>query len=183
MAFGTAGNVALRKAAGAQLSKRGFWVFTEYRYEHPAGAFRLGAHGFARARRALDEGGAAAIGRADGRTLWWTGDAFYWADDEDGEQVALLAWDRRRRDSARIERLRKQRAHEGTAGEARRERVPPDVRTAVWFRDEGRCVECDTEDDLQFDHVIPIAHGGGSAQANVQLLCGDCNRLKSDSLA
>jgi len=179
--------VALRRAGGTQLRKRGFWVFTEYRYEHPAGAFRLGSRRFARARRAVDEGGAAVIGRADGRTLWWTGDAFYWADDEDGEQVALLAWDRRRRDSARIERLRKQRAHEGAAveeaGGARRERVPPDVRTAVWFRDAGRCVECGAEDDLQFDHVIPLARGGGSASANVQLLCGDCNRLKSDSLA
>jgi hypothetical protein len=174
--------MALRRAAGTQLSKRGFWLFTEYRYEHPAGAFRMGSRGFEQALRALDEGSAAAIGRDGERTLWWTGDAFYWADEEDGEHVALLAWDRRRRDEARLERLRKQRAHEAAAAVARRQRVPPDVRTAVWFRDEGRCVECGAEDDLQFDHVIPLARGGGSTTANVQLLCGDCNRLKSDSL-
>ena len=55
-------------------------------------------------------------------------------------------------------------------------------RAFVWERDAGRCVKCGSEDDLQFDHVIPVAKGGGNVAENVQILCGDCNRQKSDSI-
>ncbi|MNC93368.1 HNH endonuclease [compost metagenome] len=65
----------------------------------------------------------------------------------------------------------------------RRGRLPDDVRLFVWERDGGRCVRCEREDDLQFDHVIPVARGGGDAPANIQVLCGACNRAKSDNLA
>ena len=60
--------------------------------------------------------------------------------------------------------------------------VPDEVRAFVWERDEGRCVRCGAEDDLQFDHVIPVAKGGGNAAGNVQILCGDCNRQKRDAI-
>ena len=65
---------------------------------------------------------------------------------------------------------------------ARRERIPAEVRAFVWERDAGRCVQCGSGDDLQFDHVIPVAKGGGNATENIQVLCGDCNRRKSDSI-
>ena len=36
---------------------------------------------------------------------------------------------------------------------------------------------------LHFDHVIPISSGGaGNTVANIQLLCGACNRAKGAKL-
>ncbi|MSQ41454.1 MAG: HNH endonuclease [Dehalococcoidia bacterium] len=82
-----------------------------------------------------------------------------------------------------MDRLRKIRARDEPAGEAKRERIPDDVRILAWERDGGRCVRCGAEDDLQFDHLIPVAKGGGNAADNIQVLCGDCNRLKSNAIA
>ncbi len=60
-------------------------------------------------------------------------------------------------------------------------RIPDEVRAFVRERDAGQCTRCGAEDDLQFDHMIPVAKGGGAID-NIQILCGDCNRQKSDSI-
>lgn len=115
--------------------------------------------------------------------LWWTDAGLFWADgDLTGEDVELLVWDRQRRQDARLDRLRKIRARDEEVTGARRERIPDEVRAFVWERDAGQCVQCSAEDDLQFDHVIPVAKGGGNTVDNIQVLCGDCNRQKSDSI-
>ena len=44
------------------------------------------------------------------------------------------------------------------------------------------CVNCGTDQDLQIDHVIPIALGGINSFFNFQRLCGDCNRKKGTKL-
>jgi len=125
----------------------------------------------------------AAVGTDQGRTLWATPDGYYWDDEGHSvEEVDLVLWDRRRRKDHRLERLRQQREASGAAEQARRERIPPDVQVFVWERDGGRCVKCGVSEDLQLDHVIPIAKRGGNAAENVQLLCGSCNRLKSDTV-
>src|SRR5262249_38150822 len=41
---------------------------------------------------------------------------------------------------------------------------------------------CGATNELQFDHVIPVALGGGSSADNLQLLCGPCNRRKGAGL-
>jgi 5-methylcytosine-specific restriction endonuclease McrA len=64
----------------------------------------------------------------------------------------------------------------------RREAIPRDIRRAVFERDGGRCVECEAAFDLQYDHVLPVAHGGATRVENLQLLCGACNRDKSASI-
>lgn len=64
----------------------------------------------------------------------------------------------------------------------RRRTIPQEVRVAVWQRDGGRCVDCDSQDKLEFDHVIPIALGGANTERNLQLLCETCNRRKGASL-
>ncbi len=64
----------------------------------------------------------------------------------------------------------------------RREKVPQDVMDAVWRRDEGKCVECGSKENLEFDHIIPFSKGGASTYRNIQLLCEECNRRKSNKL-
>jgi hypothetical protein len=58
--------------------------------------------------------------------------------------------------------------------------IPRDVRQRVWQRYGGRCAECGANQYLEFDHVVPVAKGGSSTDANVQLLCRGCNLKKSD---
>lgn len=63
-----------------------------------------------------------------------------------------------------------------------RERVSSAVRRAVWSRDQGKCARCGSRERLEYDHIIPVAHGGGSTERNIELLCERCNRAKSDSI-
>jgi tetratricopeptide (TPR) repeat protein len=56
--------------------------------------------------------------------------------------------------------------------------IPEDVRHAVWRRDEGRCVQCGSQENLEFDHIIPLSRGGANTERNLQLLCEPCNRRK-----
>jgi hypothetical protein len=45
----------------------------------------------------------------------------------------------------------------------------------VFERDGGRCVECRSNFDLQYDHILPVALGGATTIENLKLLCEDCN--------
>lgn len=56
--------------------------------------------------------------------------------------------------------------------------IPQDVRIKVAVRDQGKCCQCGSEDDLHYDHVIPWSRGGANTIKNIQLLCGPCNRIK-----
>jgi hypothetical protein len=56
--------------------------------------------------------------------------------------------------------------------------IPEAVRSEVWRRDLGRCVQCNSKENLQFDHLIPIDKGGATSVANLQLLCRSCNLKK-----
>lgn len=61
-------------------------------------------------------------------------------------------------------------------------RIPRDVRQRVWQRYGGRCAECNATNYLEFDHIIPVAKGGGCTDNNIQLLCRGCNSKKSDKI-
>jgi 5-methylcytosine-specific restriction endonuclease McrA len=65
----------------------------------------------------------------------------------------------------------------------RRDPIREDVKLLVWARDGGCCVRCGSKQELHFDHVIPVAKGGGSSEANIQILCQMCNLKKSDRIA
>lgn len=65
---------------------------------------------------------------------------------------------------------------------ARRAPIPQDVKVLVWQRDKGRCVECNSQKDLEFDHIIPVSMGGSNTARNLQLLCETCNRRKGATL-
>lgn len=56
--------------------------------------------------------------------------------------------------------------------------IPRDVKIEVAERDEGRCRRCGSTAELRFHRVIPWSKGGANTVANIQLLCGPCNRLK-----
>ena len=57
------------------------------------------------------------------------------------------------------------------------------VKGDVWNRDGGKCQQCGTEEDIEFDHIHPISKGGTSEMANIQLLCRSCNRRKRTQIA
>lgn len=56
--------------------------------------------------------------------------------------------------------------------------IPEAVRSEVWRRDGGRCVNCGSKENLQFDHIIPVSRGGATSPQNLQLLCQPCNLAK-----
>lgn len=75
-------------------------------------------------------------------------------------------------------------SQEGQAQDAQQERsaIPSAVRREVWRRDGGKCTRCGSRENLEYDHIIPVAKGGSNTARNIELLCEACNRLKSDSI-
>ncbi|MBN1139724.1 MAG: HNH endonuclease [Anaerolineae bacterium] len=61
--------------------------------------------------------------------------------------------------------------------------IPDEVKMFVWRRDGGCCVKCGSRENLEFDHIIPLAMGGSNTARNLQLLCEKCNRSKGAGLA
>ncbi|GHT75029.1 hypothetical protein FACS189456_6830 [Bacteroidia bacterium] len=57
------------------------------------------------------------------------------------------------------------------------------VKERLYKKQEGKCNGCGNEylmKDMEIDHIIPKAKGGGDYYENYQLLCGSCNRIKGD---
>ena len=63
-----------------------------------------------------------------------------------------------------------------------RETVPSNVKILVWKRDRESCVNCGSNLNLEFDHIIPVIKGGSNTVNNIQILCRDCNRRKSSNI-
>jgi len=66
--------------------------------------------------------------------------------------------------------------------QTKREYINEKVRSEVWRRDHGKCAICDSKNNLQFDHIIPISKGGATTATNLQLLCRTCNQKKSNKI-
>ena len=116
------------------------------------------------------------------RALWWFIDCFYWESEGlTDEDVRALVAQRRRRVEQRLRSAHSQLAA-AEAGRMARAPIPAELRRAVYARDGGCCVECESAFDLQYDHVLPLALGGATTLENLQLLCADCNRRKGDDL-
>ncbi len=64
----------------------------------------------------------------------------------------------------------------------KREHIPQNIMDKVWNRDGGRCVKCDSSENLEFDHIIPYSKGGASSYRNLQILCKKCNVEKSNKI-
>ena len=132
----------------------------------------------------LQESTAVAVGELGERRYWLYRDRIWWEREGLGPaDVEALADERLDRKRRQLERAHSLGAGDGrVAGRPARPGIPREVRLAVFDRDGGRCVECNSRALLQFDHVIPIAMGGSSAAANLQLLCDSCNREKGATL-
>ncbi len=63
--------------------------------------------------------------------------------------------------------------------------LPFKLKMRVARRDNYTCQECSKhlrDDELEFDHIIPVAKGGSSEEQNIRLTCFACNRDKSDNV-
>lgn len=97
--------------------------------------------------------------------------------------LKLLILESLDKERKKFERLKKK--YSGVAGqklESRREVISEDVKIFVWRRDEGKCVKCQSQENLEFDHIIPVSKGGSSTARNIQILCEKCNREKSNNI-
>jgi HNH endonuclease len=77
-----------------------------------------------------------------------------------------------------------------TGERRKRQTIPQGIKVAVAARDQGRCRcqsgvtchgypgICGSTEDPHYDHIIPWAKGGADTVANLQILCGPCNRRK-----
>jgi hypothetical protein len=117
----------------------------------------------------------------DERKTWWLfGGRTYWEDDGlCADDVKALALEREGRRAKQLERARDRMSQQPTT---RREGIPEELRRLVFRRDGGACVECKSQELLQFDHIIPISRGGATTARNLQILCTVCNREKSDAI-
>lgn len=63
----------------------------------------------------------------------------------------------------------------------KRRSVVPFTRANIYARDNHTCQYCSVQflpDDLTFDHVVPVAHGGTRGWENIVTCCVPCNRKK-----
>jgi len=54
----------------------------------------------------------------------------------------------------------------------------PEVRARIFARDNYRCVECGSTENLTIDHIISVYRGGTDEDTNLQTLCNSCNARK-----
>ena len=64
-----------------------------------------------------------------------------------------------------------------------RGKVTNKMRFYIYNRDGYRCCKCHRKtNDLEIDHIWPIAKGGKTTLDNLQTLCHRCNARKGDSV-
>jgi HNH endonuclease len=178
------GSRVLREAKDAGFEASGAWLWR--RFVFCAGRARAdrGLTARALARAEADQRATAVCVLCDEpRRWWWCRDRF-WCDDGglSPHDVLALVYEREVRRQRRLERAHAVLSTRLLPDGPRREGVPRELRRAVFERDGGRCVECGARFDLQYDHVIPVALGGATTVANLQLLCAPCNQRKGASV-
>lgn len=63
--------------------------------------------------------------------------------------------------------------------------IPRKIMLRVVRRDNYTCQLCGKhliDDEIEFDHKIPLSKGGSTEESNIQLTCIKCNRAKRDRL-
>lgn len=60
--------------------------------------------------------------------------------------------------------------------------IPRHIMLKVVRRDNNQCQICGKilkDNEIEFDHIIPLSKGGSSEEHNIRVICFDCNRNKS----
>jgi hypothetical protein len=172
----------LREIKNARFARRRTLLGRRYLLHagRDAGPISWGRRAF-RAIQAEQELRPVALFDDEARAYWLFEQRVYWEDEQlTADDVLALVRQRRRRAERRLERAHAELAGEGV--EPRRRPIPRAVRRAVFERDGGRCVECGSSFEIQYDHIIPVAMGGAATVANLQILCAPCNRAKGAAL-
>jgi len=116
----------------------------------------------------------------DAKIYWLYKSRLYWENDGlDAESVKALIDAKEAKKSRKIEFVK---GPSKSSGKSSARYIPDDIKVAVWRRDNARCVKCGSNENLEFDHIIPVALGGSSTERNIQLLCERCNREKGADL-
>ncbi len=114
------------------------------------------------------------------KKYWLYQDKLYWENDGlDMESVKALIDAREGKKKRKIEFVK---GPSTAKGKPSPRYISDDVKVTVWRRDGGRCIKCGSNENMEFDHVIPVALGGSSTERNIQLLCERCNREKGADL-
>jgi HNH endonuclease len=117
------------------------------------------------------------------RAYWWYEDAVYWTiGSYESADVKALLHAKALRHDRKLAHARALMAASRSPARRKREHIPREIKLAVWERDGGRCTQCDSAFDPQYDHVIPFSMGGSSTVENLQLLCARCNQSKGGRL-
>jgi HNH endonuclease len=175
----------LREDLNAQFfTDRGGFLFERRHFFVATGLRPVRVPGDLAQRLALErQTRAVAVASNDSRQWWWFRDTFCWENCGYGpdDVIALLA-DRQRRHQRKLEHAHATLNAENSPAIRRRTPIPNQVKRLVWERDGARCVECESDFGLQYDHVIPLTKGGADTVDNLQLLCAPCNQAKGASL-
>lgn len=73
-------------------------------------------------------------------------------------------------------------------GRIKRAHIPTWAKRAVFHRDKGRCVFCNTDltgilnsfTNVNYDHIVPLDRFGINDPSNLQLCCESCNKSKTN---
>lgn len=61
-------------------------------------------------------------------------------------------------------------------------RIPINLRELILDKYNNQCNECDSEKDLEIDHIFPWSLGGLTERSNLQVLCKPCNTKKTNKI-
>ena len=175
-----------RRDTRAKFLKNGFWFLTSYSFHagRLSSASRWSRLEFGQLVERQQSVPVELMRDGSSRRTWWMYEGeFYWEDEGYGVgEVKALVFERTRKKDRRLEKAMSLMAQGDAETSTSRELISDDVKVFVWNRDGGKCVKCGSQENLEFDHIIPFARGGSSTARNLQLLCETCNRSKSDSL-
>jgi HNH endonuclease len=119
-----------------------------------------------------------------GWTWWMFGGEFYWTNEDwESLEIRALILEASHKKAQRVHRAMSVVDNENAAQpDSNREPVPDEVKILVWQRDRGKCVKCGSQENLEYDHIIPLSRGGSNTARNIQILCESCNRSKGTSI-
>jgi hypothetical protein len=78
---------------------------------------------------------------------------------------------------SRVERLRRMSSNDFSG--TKRKQIDDTILAAILQRDKNCCF-CGADDELQFDHILPVSHGGNNEIENLRILCRACNSKRGN---